>query len=845
MGKHLALRRARKTAIGVVVGALVMAGLVSLSGGAAAADVSPDLPPLLQRDGNVVTSDPIPTVQIDNGYVWSQTTIGSTVYAVGKFDNAREPKAAPGTALTARSNVLAYDITTGALLPFAPQVNGVIKAVTASPDGSRIYIGGSFSSVNGQARWNIAALDATTGALVPGFVPSIGGSGVYALTTSGSSVYAGGLFTQANGTARKNLAAFDATDGAVLGWAPQTDLQVDALVMDPAGADTVIGGRFSQINGDTGKNGIAAVDKATGAVDAAWEVPNTIHNGLNGGVDDGMTGIFALATDATGVYGTGWSYGLSKPGSLEGTFAAEAGTGKIRWIADCLGDHYGVYSTGKVVYTTNHTHACSTMNLQPEQNPRTFHYAEAYTADARGTLGHQTNTSYYKDWAGSPAPSPYAWTPDWAVGVTSGLGQAGLSITGVGDMISVGGEFRSVNNGQFEGLVRFSTNPPGGAKDKPRLSGADWRGTAVRATDDPSHVTVSLPADWDRDDLTLTYELHRSGTAAPVATVEADATWWNRPDVTLVDPAAPAATTLQYTVVAKDRDGNSATSAPIVIDEAVTILSRVSGKVVGVSGAIRDTPAVQQTFSGDASQEWKLNPKGNGTFEVKNTATGECLAVGGPSADDGALVVQYDCLGESNFLWSLKDAGEGYTHLVAAHSGKCLAVKDADTADGATFVQNDCASTPAANTQFTVSSPRATAIVSRVSGKVVGVPNWERDAPTVQQTFTGDAMQQWNMIPHANGAYELKNTVTGKCLAVGGPSMDDGASVVQYDCLGESNFLWTLKDAGDGYRQLVASHSGKCLALNGGDTADGATFVQYDCAAAPAANMQFMLRPTS
>ena len=138
MGNILALKRARKTSIGTVVGVLVAAGLVSIGGGAAVAETSP--PPLLQRDDNVVTSDPIPTVQIDNGYVWAQTTIGSTVYAVGKFDNAREPKAAPGTALTARSNVLAYDIDTGALLPFAPKVNGVIKAVAASPDGSRIYI---------------------------------------------------------------------------------------------------------------------------------------------------------------------------------------------------------------------------------------------------------------------------------------------------------------------------------------------------------------------------------------------------------------------------------------------------------------------------------------------------------------------------------------------------------------------------------------------------------------------------------------------------------------------------------------------------------------------------------
>ncbi|MGD2205127.1 MULTISPECIES: PQQ-like beta-propeller repeat protein [Microbacterium] len=557
MGKKLVLRRARKTAVGVVAGALILTGMVSFGAGGAAAEVSPSLPPLLQRDDNVVTSDPIPTVQIDNGYVWAQTTIGSTVYAVGKFDNAREPKAKPGTALTARSNVLAYDINTGALLPFAPTVNGVIKAVTASPDGSRIYIGGSFNKVNGKDRWNIAAIDAKTGELVPGFIPAIGGSGVYALTASGTSVYAGGLFTQANGTARKNLTAFDASNGKLMPWAPRTDLQVDAMVMDPAGRDVIIGGRFSQINGNTEMRGSGAVDKTTGVLNTAWELAKTVKNGAGSGTYAGKAGTFGLTTDATGVYGTGWGYADAATGQLEGTFAAEAGTGKVRWIADCIGDHYGVYSTGKVVYTTSHTHDCRTMGLHPEQTPRVHRYSEAYTADARGVLGHRTGGR--KDWGGSPAPSAYNWTPDWAVGLTTGMGQAGLSITGTGNMISIGGEFRSVNNGQFEGLVRFSTTPPGGAKDGPRLSGENWVGMATRNADDPSRVTVSLPTNWDRDDLTLTYELYRSGTTTPVATAKADATWWIRPNVDLVDTTAPAGE-LQYTVVARDSNGNTATS---------------------------------------------------------------------------------------------------------------------------------------------------------------------------------------------------------------------------------------------------------------------------------------------
>ena len=559
MGNKRVLKRARKTVIATVVGALVVSGLVSFGGGAAvAADAPPTLPPLLQRDDNVVTSDPIPTVQIDNGYVWAQTTIGSTVYAVGKFDNAREPKAKPGTALTARSNVLAYDINTGALLPFAPKVNGVIKAVAASPDGSRIYIGGTFNKVNGKDRWNIAAIDARTGELVPGFIPSIGGSGVYALATSGTSVYAGGLFSQANGVARKNLSAFNTVNGALLPWAPKTDLQVDAMVMDPAGKDTIIGGRFSQLNGNTEMRGSGAVDKTTGELNTSWELAKTVKNGAGSGTYAGKAGTFSLTTDATGVYGTGWGYANAETGSLEGTFAAEAGTGKVRWIADCLGDHYGVYSTGKVVYTTSHTHSCETLGLHPEQAPRVHRYSEAYTADARGTLAPAPTAPGRKDWGGTPAPSPYAWSPDWAVGTTTGLGQAGLSITGTGNMISIGGEFRSVNNGQFEGLVRFSTTPPEGPKDGPRLSGDKWVPTATSLT--PGRVKVTIPANWDRDDLTLTYALRRADSTTPLFTTKVDSTWWNLPAVSFEDTTAPVGAQQQYTFTATDSNGHTVSS---------------------------------------------------------------------------------------------------------------------------------------------------------------------------------------------------------------------------------------------------------------------------------------------
>ncbi|MDX2377461.1 PKD domain-containing protein, partial [Microbacterium sp. LRZ72] len=557
----------RRVVAGATAVVLIAAGAVALSASpATAADELPSPAPLLQRDESVATADPLPTVQIDEGFVWAQTTIGNTVYAAGSFSNARAPLAAPGTNLTPRNNLLAFDITTGDLLPFAPDVNGEIRSIAASPDGTRIYIGGSFNSVNGQARWNFAALDATTGQLVSGFQPAIGGVGVYGIVATDATVYLAGLFTQANGVARTNFAAVAASNGALQTWAPESDLQVDALVEEPGTGRLIAGGRFYEVNGVV-QRGLAALDPASGALYDDWQAPDTIKNGWNEGQNAGRAGIFALATDDTGIYGTGWVFANAATGNLEGTFAADAGTGAVRWVADCHGDHYGVYSNGDIVYTTTHTHQCDTVSLWPELSPRQYRYVEAYTTDARGVLPRTPSAgSLYQDWQGTPSPSVYNWFPDFTVGTASGLGQAGLSITGAGDYVAVAGEFTSVNNQRYQGIVRFSTSPSSGADQGPRLSGADWEPTARSVT--PGRVRVSVPMNYDRDDLDLTYELLREGESEPVVSRIEESRWWVDTDVILEEKDLAAGSTHTYRVRVTDGDGNAVTSDPVTVSVA-------------------------------------------------------------------------------------------------------------------------------------------------------------------------------------------------------------------------------------------------------------------------------------
>ncbi|MFE7845375.1 PKD domain-containing protein [Microbacterium sp. NPDC057407] len=553
----------RKIVAGVAVSAVVAAGAVVGIAAPASAVSTTGPAPIEQRNASTVSTDPLPTVQIDSGVVWAQVIAGDTVFAGGSFSNARPAGAGQGNNLMPRSNILAYNINTGVATSFAPVINGTVKALAVSPDGNTLYVGGSFTQVDGQSRFNVAAFDVATGALLTTFKPAIGGSYVNAIVATSSTVYFGGLIGAAGGQTRKNLAAVSASNGAVLSWAPTTDLQVDSMVLNPSGSKVIAAGRFEKAN-DVTSRGMAALDPVTGAL-LPWNATATIKNGLATGTLAGRAGIWNISADAEGgVYGTAWVYSNVTVGNLEGLFALEGETGSIRWIADCHGDHYGIYSDGTNVYSTGHEHDCQTANGFPQAsgNPGNMRNATVYTAAAKGTLTRSPSTgSIYSDWSGYPAPAAINWYPDWMTGTATGQGQAGWTATGNSQYLLVGGEFPLVNNIRSQGIARFAVDPPGGAKQGPRLSGVDWTPTAKSV--ESGSARIQFPANWDRDDLNITYELWAQGGTQPLATSTAQSMFWNRPTQVLSAGGFTPGSTQTFYVVAKDGDGNSARSADV------------------------------------------------------------------------------------------------------------------------------------------------------------------------------------------------------------------------------------------------------------------------------------------
>lgn len=533
--------RARRALVGTITLALAGGMLAALNAPSAAGAAAP----VVTAAATGMTTDVLPTVQID-GVVWSQAVAGNTVYAGGRFNNARPAGAAAGTNLTARANLLAYDITTGNLVTsFAPSLNGQVLAVAASPDKTRVYVVGDFTTANGQARRRVAAYSTATGQLITTFNPVGVNSQARSVVATNDTVYVGGGFgSVGNGQPRNNLAAFRASDGALLPWNPNADYTVWALAISTDGAQVIAGGSFQNVGGQSAY-GLAKVNATSGAVDAGWR-PSV----RNAGVD---AGISSLRVWGNFVYGTTWHFGPG--GNLEGTFKIPVSTGVTEWVTDCHGDNYSAFLNNGIIYTAGHAHYCGNMGGGFPQYPAwKFQHAQAWTDTVGGTMLHEVHG--YTDWGGSASPSAVDWRPDMAIGSFTGQYQAGWSVDGTNDYVVYGGEFPRVNNTAQQGLVRFAKRALAPKKEGPRFTTNSLVPT-LQVTS-PTSVRVSWTAGFDRDNQTLTYRVIRNGVSGtPRHTVAVNSSWWNTPTVGFVDAGLAPGSTNRYQVVVNDADGNT------------------------------------------------------------------------------------------------------------------------------------------------------------------------------------------------------------------------------------------------------------------------------------------------
>lgn len=92
-----------------------------------------------------------------NANVYDLSIAGTRLYLVGSFSTVRG---------MARTRAAAVSLADGSLTPFAPAANATLQAVSAAPDGSAVYLGGSQTTVNGVSSASLTRVTAT-GTVVP------------------------------------------------------------------------------------------------------------------------------------------------------------------------------------------------------------------------------------------------------------------------------------------------------------------------------------------------------------------------------------------------------------------------------------------------------------------------------------------------------------------------------------------------------------------------------------------------------------------------------------------------------------------------------------------------------
>ena len=131
-----------------------------------------------------------------NGRVNAIVQVGNVVVIGGDFTEVREDGGA-GPGSLARSYIAALDATTGAPIEsWDPVLDAEVFALAASPDGSKVYAGGSFTTADGLKRSRLVALNVATGAVDSQWKPKAPNGSVRALAVGWDRVYAGGGFTK-------------------------------------------------------------------------------------------------------------------------------------------------------------------------------------------------------------------------------------------------------------------------------------------------------------------------------------------------------------------------------------------------------------------------------------------------------------------------------------------------------------------------------------------------------------------------------------------------------------------------------------------------------------------------
>lgn len=196
-----------------------------------------------------------------NGEVTAIAQDGTYVYIGGTFTQVN------GNTF---NRICRFNATSGAVdNGWNPNANNSVDAIVVS--GNDILVGGQFTNIGGQAKTRLAKLNNTNGNAEASWTANANGR-VYGLAVSGTDLYVAGDFNQLGSATRENAGKVAISDATVDGsWNPNLDALARCIEID--GSDIYIGGDFTDVNSGTTRNRVAKFNNSNGNADASWN-PN-------------------------------------------------------------------------------------------------------------------------------------------------------------------------------------------------------------------------------------------------------------------------------------------------------------------------------------------------------------------------------------------------------------------------------------------------------------------------------------------------------------------------------------------------------------------------------------------
>ncbi|MBI3541303.1 MAG: delta-60 repeat domain-containing protein [Deltaproteobacteria bacterium] len=318
--------------------------------------------------------------------------------------------------------------------------NGPVYAIKKSPDGSRTYIGGNFSTV-GPYTGSGVPTELDTGVAVAPYPKA--NAVVRATASDGSGGwYIGGDFTQVGGQPRNRLAHIMANGTVDPNWDPSPNGPVNAIVYDSTQKIVYVGGYFNKVGGAI-RSSLAALDGAAGL--AKWTQDPAVMFSQANQTTQGIVYALALDSNNSTLYVGGYftNVGGAQHISLAAVTTSNGTptSGANAWTTNVTG----------VVYSLAYVANSSTNSQGPMGRGPTLYVGGFFTSAWRGGTSQPRYNLAALDASNGTI---LAWNPP----VLSNGNAANASVTALGfdsgtQLVYVGGRFDSITNAQRNNLA--------------------------------------------------------------------------------------------------------------------------------------------------------------------------------------------------------------------------------------------------------------------------------------------------------------------------------------------------------------------------------------------------------